>query len=89
MKMKLLALAAVGVLALGACSDDDPFSEESRDDFMETCSSMGGSDSQCECTWDEITENASEDEARDFLEDEDAEAPAWLTDAFSTCGAGG
>jgi hypothetical protein len=88
MRKKLLALAAAGVLALAACSDDDPYSEESRQDFMDECSASLD-ESQCECAWDEISENVPEEDARDFLESDSAETPSWLTDAFTACTQGG
>lgn len=90
MKKKLVVLAVAGVFALGACSgDDNVYSDSAREDFMSECSTMNLNEDQCGCVWDEITENVPEDEAERFLEDEDAtEAPAGITEAFTTCAEG-
>jgi hypothetical protein len=62
----VLTLIAIGV----ACGGDgengngnrNSYPDEVRENFMSSCTSTGGSESQCTCAWDEIVATFSFEE---------------------------
>ena len=68
----ILALGlGLAILASGCGGDkkDNGYPAEVRTNFMNECTSTGGSKSQCSCAWDKITDQFSYDE---FVEIEDS-----------------
>ena len=85
----LLAAAALGATLVAAGTFDGDYDDNDREAFVDGCTGEGGSRSECECAWDEISSELSYDEYfvadRQDPEDWDPEVAQVIDGAFARC----
>lgn len=65
MTIAWLAITLMIASTMSACSGDDAYAGELRDEFLEACAPLGeDATDECECTFDRIREEYDEDRYR-------------------------
>ena len=86
MKLALATTLALAALALPACGSDDGYTADTRDNFVEACSSQkGATESYCGCAYEQISKTVPFDEFKRVDKDlggDLAKASKSVRDAF-------